>query len=200
MKLYRRCFLIVLLIFIPLYFFTFSSIVKASFIDNLVGDVKNIISPSQNLPITINSKVSLTPDGDANKNGAIDSGDIVRFTYTVNNPSTNEYIFTKFKTGIKNNVINNIHNITGVTGLEYEGGNLTLLNISLKPDQVLELSFDARLNYNDSDSTLFSEPELFDNKGKSLLKGKEVSINVKGIDKSKFPSYAKFNIPAKGSQ
>lgn len=56
--------------------------VKASFLDNIVNGVKNIFSPAQPKSITIDSNISLAPEGDINKNNEIDSGDIVRFSYT----------------------------------------------------------------------------------------------------------------------
>lgn len=148
---------------------------------SIIDEVKNLLSKtvsSKNL--SLESSVALAPGGDLDKNGEINSGDIIRFTYVIANQTNNKYSLATLKTNIDRKSINFIHNIIGTSGIIDNGKTITIPNLRVKPSSSLIISFDARVNYFDEASkTLSTEGELVSSDKKSLLKSAKKQINTK---------------------
>lgn len=141
-------------------FFTAAPDVGAFFWDDWFGKVKEVITGEQ-LPVTIDSTISLAPLGDINKNGQIDAGDTVTFSYTLTNTSNTEYAFVTLVTNIDRNQLHFIHNVRGSASLTDRGGTINIPNIRLGPLQTVSIQFDSRVNFNPSkDVVLATQPEL----------------------------------------
>ncbi len=180
----KKLILVVILIIV---FLTIVSPANASIFDDLINKVKNIVSPSNN-SLTLDSQISFADGGDINKNGLFDGGDILKFTYTINNPTDKEISFATLKTNIYKKYLNFIHNIYGTTNLSDSNSTITIPNLRINPGENLIISFDARVNYfYDADKTISTEPEIITSDKKSLLKSTKKEIKAK-IFKGKFPS------------
>ncbi len=192
MKKFNKILLGLLSFFIILGFvFLISSNADASILDQ----VKDLINKNLGKPtFSLDSNISLAPGGDVEKNGQIDSGDIVRFSYTVINPTSKEYSFLTLKTNINRQQLNYIHNVQGSSGLNDNGKTITIPNISIGPSGSLIITFDARINYfSDKDRLISTEPELVSQDQKTLLKSGKKQISGKKIDSEKIESMSEFN-------
>lgn len=187
--LFLKIFLIIaLLLVLPFV----SSIVNAITFDDLVLEGKKLLGTEKNAKnftgnsiIEITSDIALTENGDVNKNGEMDGGDTVRFSFTISNGTDEPYPFSNLKTNIKRDSIHFIHNIKGVTGIDND--TLELPNVYVSPKSKVEISFDAVLNYSKEESLvegaaarpagiavekeISSQPMLEDSKKKKLAEG-----------------------------
>lgn len=160
---------------------------QANIFDNIVNGVKDFFTPTKK-ELKIDSNISLAPEGDVNKNGQIDAGDIVRFTYTLTNTTDQEYSFATLKTNIDRRQLNFIHNITGTASLDDDGKTIEIPNYRIAPNQIATITFDARINYYTSeDPTIATVPEFLDNNNKSIVKSLKKEIKVFRINKDKIP-------------
>lgn len=75
---------------------------QASFLDA----VKALFSQGDKKEFTIESDISLVPGGDENNNSQIDARDVVRFTYTIINPTDKSYAYASLKTNINRKQLN----------------------------------------------------------------------------------------------
>lgn len=174
-------------IFLLYFFLSFTSFSHAALWDDIVKNIQGIAGGTTG-SLSLNSSISLAPEGDANKNGQIDSGDTIRFSYTINNPTTKEISFATLKTKIPRNYLNFIHNIEGTMNLSDKNNTIIIPNLRINPGQNLEVKFDARVNYfSDSDKTIFTEPEIVTSDNKPFLKSVKKEIKAK-FRKDKFPS------------
>lgn len=121
--------------------------------------------------ITVDSDITLITGGDVNNNGDIDAGDSIRFSYTITNPTKNEYPFATLETHIPRNNLNFIHNVYGAASLSDENGTITIPNLRIPPQGEVLIRFNARVNYSSDEVSLSTEPELFTEDKKSLAKG-----------------------------
>src|SRR5260221_91096 len=106
-----RIILISSLSLIFFFFFAVSS-VKAFSFDDIVKSIQQVFKPPAKTPppaLSVDSKISLAEDGDVNKNGQIDAGDTVRFSYTVTNTTDKDQTFATLKTNINRKQLNFIH-------------------------------------------------------------------------------------------
>lgn len=190
-----------LLLLIALFFLTTPIVVQASLFDDFIqemnnqlqggiNDVKGLVKPRdkdvKDKEFTVESDITLAPDGDADNNGEMDGGDTVRFSFVLSNGTDTAHPFSNLKTNIKRDSIHFIHNIKGVTGID--NSTLELPNIYVLPNSKLEISFDARLNFSgeeeinakglagrsidaDGNKEISSEPQLEDNKKQRLVQG-----------------------------
>lgn len=196
MKLSQRK-LVILIAFLSLLgFFSSVTLVQASILDDFVNGAKNLLSKDKDTKdkkITLDSKIELAPDGDVDKNGQIDAGDIVRFTYTFTNTTEKAYPFTRLKTNTNRNALNFIHNVKGATGLIYNGNTIEIPNLTLMPSQAFTVSFDGRINYyTDKDEVVSTEGELSSNDNKILVKSLRKEIKANKINADKIKSNIKF--------
>lgn len=185
--------LFILVPLISVFFISLATIpVSASMIDDVINGVKQIAGhddKKEDKKFTIESKVELAPDGDIERNGEIDAGDIVRFTYVVTNTTDNGYKYSNINTGIDRTKINFIHNVIGTTGLNDDGKTIVIANVRLSPQQILTASFDARINYfQDKDVSISTEPEFFSEDKVLVVKAKKQEIVAKKIDSDKVKS------------
>jgi hypothetical protein len=92
---------LVAIILLSLSFLNYVSPVKALTFEELVETGKKLLG-FEAIPtdLTITSEVKLAEGGDANNNREIDSGDIVAFIFTVQNPSDEAFKFATLKTNI----------------------------------------------------------------------------------------------------
>jgi len=180
---YMRRIKIIILVVVSLItsFLTISSIpVHASVLDDMVNGVKNIFSPEQK-ELKIDSNITLSPDGDINKNGEIDAGDIVRFTYTIINKTDKAYSYSTVKTGIDRKQLNFIHNVEGATGILDDDKTLIFPNVRINPNEQQIISFDARLNYAQENKTITTEPEFIGSDKNSIIKSVKKEIVSKKL-------------------
>lgn len=178
--------LLILLPFFSLLLFATSQKAHAFSLNDVVNGVKNGIDTIKNIIIpqdknlSVTSKIDLTPNGDLDKDGKVDAGDTVRFSYTLTNKSEKKYSFATLNTNINRQQINFVHNVVGTANLNDDGKTITIPNLSLVPDQVINITFDARVNYTkNSDPLLSTEPELIDDKKQSIIKAEKYEIKVK---------------------
>lgn len=181
----------VLLLFIPLFIIVallFSlTPTHASIFDNLADGVKNLFNKEKEF--TIQPNITLAPDGDMDKNGEIDSGDIVRFTYTITNTADQEYSDGTLQTNIDRKALNFIHNVRGTPSLNDDGKTITIPNLHIRSLGELTISFDARINYyDDIDRNITTQAEYINHDKKSILKSNLKQIIGKKITSEKLKS------------
>lgn len=189
-------FIAVLLIGFFVAFFS-PSIAHASVLDDFLNGVKNFLNIPQDIKkeLKIDANIELAPDGDVNKNGQIDAGDTVRFSYTITNTTDQAYSFATLKTNINRKQLNFIHNVTGATNLNDDGKTITISNFRIAPGQVVSLSFDARVNYfTKEDPVITTEADFIGKDKKSHAKSKRKEIKAKRILKEKIPGMVKQKI------
>jgi hypothetical protein len=187
----KRIFILLLLPVFLLSFFLFTKTAQAFSLGDVVNGVKNLISPAKK-ELKIESNISLVPDGDVNKNGQIEAGDTVRFSYTLTNTTDREYSFSTLKTNINRKQLNFIHNITGASSLDDNGKTIEIPNFRIAPNQTAVITFDARVNYYTSeDPVIATVPEFFDNDNKSIVKSLKKEIKAKRINKDNIPGMIK---------
>lgn len=172
-------------VFLGLFFFLFLLFLNTSSVNaSIIDDIKFLLSDSAKNKLTLDSKIEHAPNGDLNKDGKFNSGETVRFIYTVNNPTDKEISFATLKTNIAKENVNFIHNIKGATNLSDKNKTITIPNLRINPGEKLEISFNARINFLDSDKIITTEPEIITSDKKSLLKSKKKEITAKKIMKS----------------
>lgn len=155
---------------------------------SIIDDVKFLLSDNARGNLTLDSKITHAPNGDLNNDGKFDSGEIIKFSYTINNPTNKEFSFTTLKTNIIKGNINFVHDIKGVSSLSDKNKTITIPNLRINPGEKLEISFNARLNFfSDSDKLISTEPEIITSDKKSLLKSKRREVNARKL-KNKLPS------------
>jgi len=155
---------------------------------DIVNNVKNVFikQEPQKKEITVDANITLAPDGDVDNNSQIDSGDTVRFEYTIKNPTNTNYTWMNLNTKINRKYINFIHNEVGVVNLNDDGKTIVISNIPIPPNQDVVISFDARVNTStDQDLLLSTEPELVNKDKKSILKGALHKVTAKKITEEK---------------
>lgn len=162
-----------------------------------VDGVKSLVSPSannnvRNNSLSVESDIKLAPDGDVNKNGQIDAGDTITFTYNIQNNTDKKYAYATLKTNIQRDSLNFIHNVSGVTGLKDDGKTIEFPNLRVLPKTVKVISFDAKINFfTEQDPTITTEPELVTEDKKSVLKSEKKQIQGKRIKKEDIPNQIK---------
>lgn len=175
--------LLILLLGLAL-FLLFSKTAHASILD----DIKSALSGTDKKTLTLTSNITHAPNGDLNKNGQFDSGEILKFSYVIDNPTDKEISFATLKTNIPRNNLNFIHDIKGTPSLSDKNKTITIPNLRINPGEKLEISFNARLNYfTDADKGISTEPEIITSDKKSLLKSKKKEIKAKKF-KGKLPA------------
>ncbi len=184
----KRLLLLSSVVFLILGFLFFAPAKTHAFsFGDIVDGVKNFFTPKPPKELTIDSQIELAPEGDINNNGRIDAGDIIRFSYTIVNTTDNTHTFATLKTNINTKEINSIKNVQGVMSLAEKDNTILIPNLTIKPNQVRKISFEARINfYKDTDQLLSTEPELLNNKKDSILKAKKEEITVKKMSIDSF--------------
>lgn len=188
---------LILLVFVIFSLILSPKLAHAKFVDDFIGQVKDFINlgDDKNVntkEIRVESDISLAPDGDMDKNGVVDAGDIVRFTYTLTNTTDTEYSFGTLKTHIDRKMLNFIHNVRGASGLIDENATIEIPNIVLSPHQMHVISFDARINYHkDEDKVISTDSELFTHDNKPLSKSQRKEVHAKKMSPEKIRSEIK---------
>src|SRR3989344_4005121 len=176
------------------FFFISSTSVSAFSLDDIVKGVKNLFDGDKK-EFTIEPSITLAPDGDIDKNGEIDAGDIVRFSYQLTNTTDKEYSFATLKTNIDRQRLNFIHNIIGTASLEDNGKTITIPNFRIGANQIATVTFDAKINYYSSeDPTITTEADFIDNNNQSAAKSLKKEIKAKRINEDKIPGMIKQQI------
>jgi hypothetical protein len=186
------------IIFLFLFLFVGVRTTHAFSFGDVVDGIKDFFTPDPPKELTIDSKIELAPGGDVDKNGQIDSGDIIRFKYTLKNPTENEYSWLTINTKINRRLINYIHNDYGITSLDDDGKTLKIPHIRVYPKQEINIRFDAMVNYSSKQDILLStEPDLVDKNNKVLLKLSKREITAKKITVEKISEMTKQGIKEK---
>ncbi len=181
------------LLLLVIYLFIFSpKPAQASFLSDIVDNVKDLLTPDPKKEFTIDSDISLAPEGDVDKNGKIDAGDIIRFTYKIKNVTDREYLFATLETNINRKQLNFVHNVTGTASLLDDGKTIIIPNYRIGANQASVITFDARINYyTDKDVSVATLPEFIDKDKNSVKKSDEKKISVVKIAKDKIPGMIK---------
>lgn len=193
-------------LFVSILLFT-PTVVNASLFDDFLNEmnntlqngadgIKSLITPddknAKGKTLLIESGITLVPSGDINKNGQIDAGDTITFTYNIQNNTDKKYAYATLKTNIARDSLNFIHNVSGVTGLRDDGKTIEFPNLRIEPGMVKVISFDARVNYfTEQDPAIDTEPELLTEDKKSLLKSAKKQIKANRIKKEDIPDQIK---------
>lgn len=189
---------------ISLFLLTIPAIAHASLFDDFIDEmnktlqggvegVKDLVTPAEdndrvNKGLSIESVITLASDGDVNKNGQIDTGDTITFTYQIQNNTDKKYTYATLKTEVPRESLNYIHNVSGVTGLKDDGKTIEFPNLRVEPGMVKVISFDSRINhFTDQDPIISTEPELISEDKISLLKSEKKQIQGKRIKKEDIP-------------
>ena len=158
---------------------------------DIFGNVKDLFKPNAAKEFKVQSNIELVGDGDVNKNGQIDAGDIVRFSYAILNTTDQDYTFGILKTHIDRKQINFIHNVKGSASLSDNGETIEIPNLRMSSSlDPMIISFDARINYiHDKDIILTTEPEFISKENKSIVKAvrqekKASKIRIEDIPKT----------------
>ena len=159
--------------------FSFFTYVNAQEGEGLLDSITDLLKKEPKKEITLDSSISLTPDGDVNKNNEIDGGDIVRFTFILSNTTDKRFLYSTLYTGVDKKQLNFIHNIYGTTGLDEEEGVIILSNIRMESESVKTISFDARVNYSNEEQVLIVEPQLIDTDKKPLARSVKKEVTAK---------------------
>ncbi|MBI4062290.1 hypothetical protein HY410_00035 [Candidatus Gottesmanbacteria bacterium] len=160
--------------------------VGAFFWDDWFLKAKEVISPligqeaNEGLLVSIDSSVALAPGGDVNRNGQVDGGDTVTFSYTLTNTSDAEYTFLTLVTNIDRNQLHFIHNVQGTASLSDRNGTVIISNVRLGPLQELVIRFDARTNFNTTtDMIIATQPELLNEEIAVIGRSKRKEVKAK---------------------
>lgn len=177
-----------------LLFLVASSQTTYALFEDVVEEVKEIFTGKEK-KFTVDSEIELVAEGDVEKNGQIDAGDIVRFTYTILNTTDKDYSFATLKTNIDRKQLNFIHNIYGATSLNDDGKTIEIPNFRIGANQTATIIFDARINYfSDQDPTLITEAEFVSEDLQTVAKSSKKEIKVNRIQKEKIPGMMKQEI------
>lgn len=176
--------------------------VNASFFGDIINGIKETFVGSVNTvkdffvkkEVSIDSDIALVSRGDINKNGQIDSGDLIQFTYTIKNTTKDTYKFSTLKTNIDANSLNSLGNLQGAVNLGKSDGNILLTNLEIRPSQVRIIKFEARINLDKrSNHTIVTEANLLDDKNQSIAKAKKEAVEAKKMNVDLFNQYTKSN-------
>lgn len=174
-----------------LFFSSFHQPAHASTFDDFVHSVKNTLENGiekvkdvfkkddniKNNTLSVESSITIAPGGDENRNNTIDNGDMIRFSYTITNTTPQDIKFGTFKTNIQKDKVNFVHNLYGVSGLDYVDNSIVFPNFKLKAGATGTIRFDARVNYDVQDIDLSTEPEILDLASKSLVKSDKINVH-----------------------
>lgn len=186
-----RKYKLILSVILIAFFLSFTGKAQASFLGDVVENVKEFFTGDKD-EIIADQSIALAPGGDVDKDGQIDAGDIIRFTYNIKNGTDKDYTFTTLKTNIDRKKLNFFHNIKGAASFDDDGKTITLPNFSLDASQATVISFDARTSYfTDKDETIATEFEIIDKNKTSLIKLDEKKVNIKKMAKEKLPKLIK---------
>lgn len=167
------------LLAVALLFSFFPTPAQGALLDNLRNLLNQEDKSVKNKEFTVESDISLAPEGDGNKNGEIDAGDIVRFTYTLKNITDKKYSFGTLKTNIDRTQFNFFHNVRGITNLVDDGKTIIIAHARVNAGETLIISFDARTLYGDDDKQISTEAEFYDSDSKQIAKSAKVEKSVK---------------------
>lgn len=172
-------------------FLTSSPKVNAFSLGDIVNGIQNIFSATtQNDSLTVASKISLAPNGDINHNGQITSGDIVRFSYTIVNTTSNSYQFVMLKTNLDTKILNDISNVQGAANVDQNNTTIVIPNLTIGKNQMRKISFDAQINFNkDTDQTISTQPLLIDQNGTTIANGSTQSVTANKMDTTTFNKF-----------
>jgi hypothetical protein len=170
------------LIFVP-------SSVKAFSLDDLVKSVQQFFNPASKTPppvLTVDSSITLTED--LNKNGQIDAGDTVKFSYFISNTTNTEYKLATLKTNLDRTKINFIHNLNGGSGMQDDGQTINFPNLNIAASQQLNVSFEASVNFDpSSDQIVATQPELVTADNQSIKGSDKKEVTVKKNSSNEAP-------------
>jgi hypothetical protein len=174
-------------------FLIYVSPAKALTFEELVETGKKLLGfETTPTDLNITSEIKLAEGGDVNENKEIDSGDIVTFEYTIQNPTEVSFKFATLKTNIPRKNLNFIHQVGGATGIKDNGETIDITNIRLEKESSKTISFNARVNYTEKeDLTIFSEPELLNEKKESVKKAERKEVQAKKLKSENIPSMTK---------
>lgn len=191
MRLPRKYF-IVPVIFTSLIAVTTAPVSGAFFIPDLLTPVREFFQGTPSKTINIEPSINLAPDGDVNKNGEIDAGDSITFSYKIKNLTDKSYTFATLKTAVPRDQLNFIRNLSGATGMKDNDNTITISNLRIKDNSEVVVSFDARINYyTGSDKAIGTTPDLVDSNGASLTKSNKKEVTAKKLSQEEFDKRVK---------
>lgn len=126
--------------------------------------------------ITLDSQYKLAADVD--KNGKISGGDIVNFSFSLTNKSSQASRYVTVKTGIPKDELIFLHNYRGTTGIAGVAPDIEFKNIVVLPGQTQTLSFDATTLMSASDYRMQVHPALVDASNSLVISGEQKTLLV----------------------
>ncbi len=172
-------------LFIAFIFLISSSKANALSFNDIINGAKSFVLGGEKKELKIDSNIALAPQGDVDKNGQIDAGDIVRFSYTITNTTDKQYTFGTLKTNIDRKQFNFFHNLRGTTNLVDDNKTINIVNVRLNFGETLIISFDARTLYRKDDTSIDTEAEFIDSNKNSIVK----SVKIEKLVKKNVPSF-----------
>jgi hypothetical protein len=191
----RKIISLALLLLLPVVLFSlfYPQFVNANIFDDILSGARRFTIGDKK-ELTVEPTIALAPGGDVEKNGEIDAGDIVRFSFSIKNPTEKEYPFTTIDTKINRESINFIHNSHGTASIADDLKTIKIPNLRIHPGHEIVVSFDARINYSNEDQVISIEPELVDKDKKLIHKADKVTVKAIKLTEEKVPSSVELKV------
>lgn len=186
---YRKILLpVIVSLLVSSFFFVHAKPAAAVSFEEIISGAKSFfVGITEKKELTIESNITLVSEGDLNKNGEIDSGDTVKYSFNIANKSDKTYKTSQLNTNINTEDINSISNIKGVVSLDDSKKTIVIPNLLFNSNQFRSVSFEAKVNYfKDNNKTLSSEAELVDDTNKTVHKAAKKDTLVKKMDEERF--------------
>lgn len=132
--------------------------------------------------LSIDGAYTLAKQGDLNKDGRVDGGDKVTFTFNITNKSKQAARTVTLDTGIDKTKLYGISEVKGSTGVETADNALLFKNIVLLPNTTQNLSFEAQVVRSPTDFGIHFRPVLIDPSNQVVLKGESKNVSVNKVD------------------
>jgi hypothetical protein len=157
---------------------------------DLLAPVGSLFKKEAPKAVTLEADIKLNPEGDLNKNGQIDSGDTVTFSYKITNTTDKSYPYSTLKTNVPKEKLNELKDTFGMTGIIEDGHTVTVPNLRVLPNGIISLEFDADINFTDqTDISIRTEAELVDETGSSVTKSSKKEVKAKKLSQEEFDKY-----------
>lgn len=172
----RKIFLVLVFTY---FFLLMAPSAGAFFVPDLLKPVTDLFQPkpAESKDLQVNSSLKITEGPEINNK--LDSGEIIHFTYTIDNPTDKKFKRASLKTNIKKSDINFIHEIFGATGIKEIDNTILFTNLNINPYSQIIIGFKARVNhFSDQDKIISTQPELLTSDKKLILKSESKEIKA----------------------
>lgn len=157
------------------------------FYRNKLNDTNSSVNTIEEGDLSISSALALALGGGEKVQG----GDTVTFNFKIENKGSGEAKFVTLKTDIEKSLIFDIRNIQGATGIDNHEDVLVFRNLTVQPNQSINVSFDASLVFSDQERELRLQPKLFDIQDKFVAQGSPQRYAISKNESIDMPSNVK---------